>query len=119
MKKTKNNRLLKMKFTDGRSIFQAIEFQQFPNAIPFVPGNKYLIKGTNEKIEVRRGIMMLSANNIQFLTGKKEEPDNQEQPKQPPIQNQHPTKQQPKHKIHGKHQNYINYYPGPNSHSYN
>ena len=115
MKKTKNNRLLKMKFTDGRSIFQAIEFQQFPNAIPFVPGNKYLIKGTNEKIEVRRGIMMLSANNIQFLTGKKEEPDNQEQPKQPPIQNQQQHQQiHSNHGNHGNHQNYNNYYPGPN-----
>ena len=85
--------MLKMKFTDGQTAFWAIEFQSFAPNIPFVPGNKYLIKGTTEKIEVRRGIMMLAANNLQFLTGKKEEIENVPPPPEPKYNNYYPNQQ--------------------------
>ena len=61
-----------MKFTDGQTDFHAIEFRQFGFGCPIMIGNKYLIKGNIEKIEVRRNIMLLTNNNIQFITGKKE-----------------------------------------------
>jgi hypothetical protein len=56
--------MMKMKFTDGQSEFDSIEFRPFGVNCPIMVGNKYLIKGNIEKIEVRRNIMLLTPSNI-------------------------------------------------------
>ena len=68
-------RVMMLTMTDGQQTVEAMEHQTIPDLPDFViPGQKVKLYGP---IKVRRGILLLTAQNIKFLGGQVEELDEQ------------------------------------------
>ena len=88
--KNSGPRMYKLKATcDGIGSFDCMEFKRFGHIDSIVPGEKYLIRATQDKpITVRRGCLKLEHFNIQFICGdpaKKPKIFHQEEKKVAPV----------------------------------